>query len=117
MTYERLNASAGDYAGQEGNDAQYFFDYNVRNKLGYDTDGTDFVDIDGIDPNFFTVDMFNADELLNSGSNIFTWNGYDHTGNKVKGNTDINNYFTEYDDNGNFRRHIVLSNQFIWLDT
>lgn len=106
VTYERLNASPGEYAGQEGNDAQYFFDYNVREKFGYDTDGTDFIDIDAINPNEFTVDMFNADELLNSGSNIFTWNGYDHTGNKVKGNTDINNYFTEYDENGNFRRHI-----------
>lgn len=106
VTYDRLNASPGAYAGQEGNDAQYFFDYNVRQKLGLDPDGTDFVDIDALNPDFFTVDMFNADELLNSGGTIFTWYGYDHTGQKVKGNTDINNYFTEFDDNGNFRRHI-----------
>ena len=106
VTYDRLNASPGDYEGQEGNDAQYFFDYNVRQKLGLDPDGTDFVDIDALDPDFFTVDMFNADELLNSGGTIFTWYGYDHTGEKVRGNTDINNYFTEYDENGNFRRHI-----------
>ncbi|MEX1001509.1 MAG: TonB-dependent receptor [Crocinitomicaceae bacterium] len=106
ITYERLNASPGEYEGQEGNDAQYFFDYNVRTKLGLDPDGTDFVDIDALDADFFTVDMFNADELLNSGGTIFTWYGYDHTGQKVRGNTDINNYFTEYDENGNFRRHI-----------
>ena len=106
VTYDRLNASEGAYSGQEGNDAQYFFDYNVRAKLGLDTDGTDFVDVDALNPDFFTVDMFNADELLNSGGTIFTWYGYDHTGQKVRGNTNIDDYFTEYDENGNFRRHI-----------
>lgn len=106
VTYERLNASPGAYGGQEENDNQYFFDYNVREKLNIATDGTEFVDIDAIDPNFFTVDMFNADELLNSGQTLFTWYGYDHTGEKVKGNTDINAYFSEFDDNGNYRRHI-----------
>jgi len=106
VTYDRLNASPGDYVGQEGDDAQYFFDYNVRTKLGLDPDGTDFVDIDALNPNFFTVDMFNADELLNSGGTLFNWYGYDHTGQKVRGNTDINEYFTEFDQNGNYRRHI-----------
>jgi outer membrane receptor protein involved in Fe transport len=106
VTYQRLNASPGTYAGQEGNDAQYFFDYNVRNLLGLNPDGNDFVDLDNIDPNQLSVDMFNADELLNSGNNIFGWFGYDHAGNKVRGNTDINNYFTEYDENGNYRRTI-----------
>jgi outer membrane receptor protein involved in Fe transport len=106
VTYERLNAAPGDYLGQEGDDAQYFFDYNVRNALGMDTDGTDFIDLDALDPSIFNVSWFSPDELLNSGNNIFNWFGYDHTGEKVKGNTDINNYFTEYDNNGNFRRHI-----------
>lgn len=106
VTYERLNASEGAYAGQEGDDAQYFFDYNVRTKLGLDPDGTDFVNIDALDPSFFTLDMFNADEMLNSGGNLTQWFGYDHTGQKVKGNTDIDKYFNEYDENGNFERHI-----------
>ncbi|MCH2234617.1 MAG: carboxypeptidase regulatory-like domain-containing protein [Crocinitomicaceae bacterium] len=117
LTYERLNASKGDYEGIQGNDAQYFFDYNVRRKLGEQaglsgadldayTDGTDFIVIDQLDPNFFTLDMFSPDELLNSGNSLFTWRGYDHTGQKVRGNTDINDYFTEYDENGNFVRKI-----------
>lgn len=106
VTYDRLNAAPGDFAGQEGKDAQYFFDYNVRTALGLDPDGTDFVDIDALDPNFFTLDMFSADELLNSGNTVFSWYGYDHTGEKVKGNTDINEYFTAYDENGNFSRKI-----------
>jgi len=110
ITYERLNAAPGAYVGQEGDDAQYFFDYNVRTELGLDPDGTDFVDIDALDPDFFRIDMFNADELLNSGSAMASWYGYDHAGNKVSGNTDINDYFTEFNDDangtGNYRRHI-----------
>jgi hypothetical protein len=106
VTYDRLNASKGDYAGQEGDDAQYFFDYNVRKNLGLDPDGTDFVDIDALDPNFFSVGMFSPDELLNSGNAYFNWFGYDHTGEKVRGATDITEYFNDYDDNGNFSRTI-----------
>lgn len=106
ITYQRLNASKGVYAGQEGDDAQSFFDYSVRKKLGLNTDGTDFVDIDALDPDFFSVDMFSPDELLNQGGNLFVWRGYDHAGKKVRGNTDIDKYFTEYDKNGNFKRHI-----------
>lgn len=106
VTYDRLNAAPGEFGGQQANDAQYFFDYNVRTKLGLDPDGTDFVDIDAIDPNFFTLDMFSADELLNSGNNIFSWYGYDHTGQKTTGNTDINAYFNEFNSDGNYRRHI-----------
>lgn len=106
ITYSRLNASEGEFEGQEGNDAQYFFDYNVRKKLGLDPDGVDFVDIDALDPDFFTLDMFSADELLNSGNTYFTWYGYDHTGKKIKGNTDINKYFNEFNEDNNYARTI-----------
>lgn len=111
ITYERLNAAEGEFSGQEGDDAQYFFDYNVRQKLienGWDisTDGTDFIDIDALDPDFFTVDMFSADELLNSGNSYFTWYGYDHTGEKVRGNTDINKYFNDFNEDKNYARTI-----------
>lgn len=106
VTYDRLNASEGEFGGQQNNDAQYFFDYNVRQKLGLDPDGTDFVDIDALDPDFFTLDMFSADELLNSGNAYFTWFGYDHTGNKIRGNTDINKYFNEFNDDQNYARTI-----------
>ncbi|MBI3133930.1 MAG: carboxypeptidase regulatory-like domain-containing protein [Bacteroidetes bacterium] len=106
VTYDRLNAAPGDYGGQQANDAQYFFDYNVRKELGLDPDGTDFVDIDALDPDFFKINMFSADELLNSGNTIFSWYGYDHTGEKVRGNTDIEKYFTEFNSDGNYTRHI-----------
>jgi outer membrane receptor protein involved in Fe transport len=43
---------------------------------------------------------------LNSGNSFVSYWGYDHTGKKVKGITDINEYFNEYDENGNFRRFV-----------
>lgn len=110
VTYDRLNsgygATNGVYGGQIEGDPQSFFDYSVRRELGLNPFGTDFVDIDAIDPNFFTLDMFSADELLNSGNNFVQYWGYDHTGRRTKGRTDINSYFNDVDENGNFRRNI-----------
>lgn len=121
ITYERLNtgyaytSGTGMYGGQGGKtdlndnpilDNQSFFDYNLRNKLGLNPAGNDFVDIDQYDPNTFSYDMFSADELLNSGSSYVSYFGYDAAGNKVKGKTDINNYFNKFDDNGNYERFI-----------
>ncbi|MFK8037329.1 MAG: carboxypeptidase regulatory-like domain-containing protein [Crocinitomicaceae bacterium] len=117
VTYGRLNAAPGAYQGQEENDAQYFFDYSVRKALGEQDglegadleafiDGTDFINLDELDPNFFNLAMFSPDDLLNSGQQYFGWRGYDHTGEKVRGATDIQKYFTEYDDNGNLIRKI-----------
>ena len=35
--------------------AQAFFDYNLRNALGLDPDGTDFINVDAIDPEFYAA--------------------------------------------------------------
>jgi hypothetical protein len=112
ITYERLNeghaanAGNGEYGGVPENDEQFFFDYNVRQELGLDPGGNDFVDIDMYDPNMFTLDMFSPDELFNQGNNFVDYYGYDHTGEKVRGNTDINAYFNDLDENGNYKRFI-----------
>lgn len=111
ITYDRLNSgyaaqNGGVYGGQENNDNQSFFDYNLREALGYDPAGTDYIDIDQYDPSTFTFDMFSPDELLNSGNSFVSYWGYDHTGKKVRGNTDINNYFNEFDENGNYKRFV-----------
>jgi len=117
ITYGRLNSSPGVYGGQSANDNQYFFDYSVRKAIGEENglagadleafiDGTKYIDLDAIDPDFFSLSMFSADELLNSGNQLFTWYGYDHTGKKVSGNTNIKNYFEETDENGNYVRKI-----------
>jgi len=112
ITYERLNtgyayeSGTGEFGGAQHNDNQSFFDYNLRQKLGLDPAGKDYVDIDQYDPNLFQYDMFSPDELFNSGQNFVDYYGYDHTGKKVKGSTDINKYFNEYDEHGNYKRFI-----------
>lgn len=121
ISYERLNtgyayeSGTGEYGGQGGRtdangnvilDNQSFFDYNVRKKLGLNPAGTDFVDIDEYDPSLFGFDMFSADELLNSGNSYVSYWGYDQTGKKVRGKTDVSKYFEEFDENGNFKRFV-----------
>lgn len=118
VNYDRLNSGyaytsgTGQYGGAEHNDNQTFFDYNLRQYLtenGYISGGvagTDYIDIDAYDPNIFTLDMFAPDELLNGGNSFVSYWGYDHTGKKVRGTTDINKYFNEYDENGNYKRFV-----------
>ena len=111
ITYSRLNSgysstNNGVYGGQENNDNQSFFDYNLRTKLGLNPGGEEFVDIDQYDPSLYQFNMFSPDELLNSGQSFVSYYGYDHAGNKVRGNTDINKYFNEFDENGNYRRFV-----------
>ena len=111
ITYERLNTGYayshnGEFGGQQNFDNQSFFDYNLRKNLGLNPGGNDYLDIDSYDPNIFSFDMFSPDELLNSGNSFVSYYGYDYTGKKVKGLTDIRSYFEDVDDNGNFKRFV-----------
>lgn len=118
VEYDPFNAGyayqsgTGEYGGQRENDEQSFFDYNLRQYLtdnGMITtgvDGVEFINMDQYDPNIFQMSWFSADELLNSGNSLVSYWGYDHTGNKVKGQTDINKYFNDYDENGNYQRFV-----------
>jgi len=112
ITYQRLNSGyahqsgTGQYGGQLNNDNQSFFDYNLRKELGLAVDGNDYVDIDNYDPTLFQFDMFAPDELLNGGNSFVSYWGFDHTGKRVKGTTDINKYFNEFDKNGNYKRFV-----------
>ena len=111
ITYDRLNSgyahnNNGQFGGQLNNDNQSFFDYNVRKALKLATGGNDFVDIDMYDPSMYNLSMFSPDELMNQGNSFVSYYGFDHTGKKVKGVTDINKYFNDYDENGNYKRFI-----------
>lgn len=84
------------------------FDRNVREKLGLNPDGTDFVDIDSYDPDFFSLDMFSADELVNvGGTQYVSYYGYDYLGNIQAGNPTLNDFFTKRDENGNLTRPVA----------
>lgn len=84
--------------------AQSTFDYNLRQKLG--AGKTDYINVDAYDPSTFSLDMFSADELLNSGNNFVGYFGYDYTGAKQKGQVNFNDYFTKKDARGNYTREM-----------
>lgn len=108
VTYGRLNASIGDYDRFDDDEAQYFFDYNLRNSLGLDTDGTDWIDLDSYSPDDLQASFFAADEILQDRNNVqLTYYGYDYAGNIDNGNWTAEDYFTQRDDFGNLTRPIA----------
>lgn len=103
------------------------FDINLRKKLGLPTDGTDFIDVFSYDyynntinyydanmklhtvssqSPIFSIDMFNADELLNNGSPIVGYAGYDYMGNKTNSRATMDDFLNAKDANGNYLRPI-----------
>ena len=78
-----MNAAPGAYRGEINEDAQSFFDYNVRQNLGLGTDGVDFVDFNSLKPSELRLDFFSASELLNNGNNLVSYYGYDAYGNQT----------------------------------
>jgi len=59
---------------------------------------TDFVNIDGIDPNMLRLDMFSAAELNDQG--LINYYGYDYLGNKLSSNVQFDDFFTSKDADG-----------------
>ncbi|MGB0422761.1 MAG: carboxypeptidase regulatory-like domain-containing protein [Flavobacteriales bacterium] len=97
VTYDRLIG-----------DGQFQFDRSLRTALGLDPNGNDFINVDALDPEFFTLDMFSADELLNQGNNLVNYSGYDAFGKKRTGaRPTIEDFFNETDENGNRTRPIA----------
>ncbi|MCS7073687.1 MAG: TonB-dependent receptor, partial [Bacteroidia bacterium] len=70
------------------------FDRNLRAKLGLPVNGTDFIVTDKYDPSFYSLDMFSVNELLNGGSSLVTYYGYDFRGNRAK-NAPAGAFFTD----------------------
>jgi len=85
---------------------QSTFDYNLRKKLNLDPHGTDYLYVDSYDPSLFSLDMFAPDELINQGTPLASWYGYDYTGKRVNGQVNFNDFFTKKDANGNYTREI-----------
>jgi len=83
-----------------------FFDKQLREKLGFDMTGLNWIDIGSYDPTTFSVDMFSADELLNSGNPYVFYQGYDHTGKRLNSKPSFEEFFTGVDENGNNTRAI-----------
>ncbi len=71
------------------------FDANLRRKLGLAVDGTDYIQVDALDPSTFDLSMFSPDDLFNEGQEVLRYNGYDYLGNKTKGRVSFNDFFLE----------------------
>jgi hypothetical protein len=89
ITYDRLIGSG-----------QFEFDRNLREALGLNPDGNDFLNVDALDPEQFTIDMFGADDLLNQGNNVVLYSGYNAHGEKQNGRPTIEDFFNETNDQG-----------------
>ena len=70
------------------------FDRNLREALGLDPNGTDWLDIDSYDPSTFSLDMFSANELLNIGSSQYvSYYGFDYLGNRLTTRPSLTDFF------------------------
>ena len=97
ITYDRLIGTG-----------QFQFDRSLRESLGLDPNGNDFINVNALDPEFFTLDMFSADELLNQGNNLVNYSGFDAFGNRQTGSRPtIEDFFNATDANGNRTRPIA----------
>lgn len=89
ITYERLIG-----------DGQFEFDYRLREALGYDPLGNDFINTDALDPDQLTLDMFGADDLLNQGNQLVRYQGFDPYGNRVTGRPTLDDFFNDTNELG-----------------
>ena len=80
------------------------FDRSLRAKLGKDVH--DYINVDDLDPSTFSVDMFSADEILNSGSSLASYQGYDYTGKLQTGNVNFQDFWSKKE-NGEYTRPIA----------
>jgi len=87
---------------------QSTFDANFREykNLGQ----LDFIDIDSYTPDAFSLDMLSQDELLNNGSSLVYYYGYDIYGNKNENYNTLKDFFTHQDNNGQYTRNIAAYN-------
>ena len=87
---------------------QSTFDANFR--ADHNIGQLEFIDIDSYTPDAFSLDMFSQDELLNSGSSLVYYYGYDIYGNKNEAHNTLKDFFTHKDDNGQYTRNIAAYN-------
>lgn len=76
---------------------QSTFDRNLREKLlsmGLIANENEFIVTDKYGPEFYDLNMFSADELLNNGNYIVSYYGYDYTGNRSSRVAE-ENFFTD----------------------
>ena len=107
LSYDEFGRLTVDYNMLYDSKSQTYFDYNLRKKLGLPVNGTDWIDIDNLDPSTFNINMFSADELLRDGNNsVASFYGYDHTGKVLSKQPSLDDFFNAKDSYGNYTRQI-----------
>lgn len=78
------------------------FSINLLEKMGLPKDYNENINIDALDPDFFSIDMFSAEDLLgqNSGNQLVNYFGYDYKGNKYNSATNLNEFLNKTDAKG-----------------
>jgi hypothetical protein len=105
-----INSNTVHYNRKYTGDGLPGFFENLRSRLasaGYsNVSNIDFIDVDNVDKDLLSLDLFTADELLNSGNNFVAYNGYDYKGDKQTGSVSFDDFWTAKDANGNYTRPI-----------
>ncbi|MEN3040276.1 MAG: carboxypeptidase regulatory-like domain-containing protein [Bacteroidia bacterium] len=63
---------------------QSYFDKKMREKLGLPVDGLDFIDPDAMDPDFFSLRMFDINDLFAGGNPAVFYQGYTPWGERLR---------------------------------
>lgn len=80
------------------------FDKNLRDKLmaqgavdayGKPIDQYSFIDVNSYKPTDYSLDMFNAGELLNNGSSFVSYSGYNHLGKVQRKRSTIDDFLND----------------------
>ena len=87
-------------------EGQSKFDRSLREHLQKPVDGTELLDIYAIDPSDLDISYFSPDELLNNGSSLFGYRGYDQYGNRLKTKPTFEDFFTAKNEDGTYKRLI-----------
>lgn len=106
--------------------SQRHFDEQLREAMGLDVQGTEWIDIDSYNRDDGTIsyyddngnqhttslnrdlsiEMFSPDELLRSGSNLGAAYGYDYYGNQLENKPSFDDFFNETNENGVNTRNV-----------
>lgn len=79
------------YTDSNGNMIASAFARNIRSALGLQPG--DYVNVDAYDPSTYSLDMFDADDLLRQG--LVTYSGYNYTGKKGKSSVSFTDFFND----------------------
>ncbi|MFN8115931.1 MAG: carboxypeptidase regulatory-like domain-containing protein [Bacteroidia bacterium] len=88
-------------------EGQNQIDKSLREALGLSADNQTIINPDAFSPDDLRLDMFSAQDLLQSGQNpLVDYYGFDYLGNKDKNSTNLDKFLNDKDKNGNQTLHV-----------